>query len=93
MDGCFQDLNSETMEVKLDEFYREIFKMLKFFQHKKIKAVQEMEKISEKRRRHPTEDDPSQQESPTVSLCSAVMEQIKMFKVLYATVISKGAVN
>ncbi|XP_030590036.1 dynein heavy chain 12, axonemal [Archocentrus centrarchus] len=75
MDGSFQDLNGETMEVKLDEFYREIFKMFKFFQQKKIKAVQEMEKISEKKRRHPTEE-----ENPTVRLCSTVMEQIKNFK-------------
>lgn len=85
MDGSFQDLNGETMEVKVDEFYREIFKMLKFFQQKKIKAAQEMERISEKRRRHPTEDDVTKEESPTVSLCSAVMEQIKNFKVFYTT--------
>uniref|UniRef100_A0AAX7UY72 Dynein axonemal heavy chain 12 n=1 Tax=Astatotilapia calliptera TaxID=8154 RepID=A0AAX7UY72_ASTCA len=67
MDGSFQDLNGETMEVKVDEFYREIFKMLKFFQQKKIKAAQEMERISEKRR-HPTEDDVTKEESPTISL-------------------------
>uniref|UniRef100_A0A3Q0SWQ6 Dynein heavy chain linker domain-containing protein n=1 Tax=Amphilophus citrinellus TaxID=61819 RepID=A0A3Q0SWQ6_AMPCI len=82
MDGSFQDLNGETMEVKLDEFYREIFKMFKFFQQKKIKAVQEMEKISEKKRRHPTEE-----ENPTVRLCSTVMEQIKNFKVFCTIVI------
>lgn len=84
MDGSFQDLNGETMEVKVDEFYREIFKMVKFFQQKKIKAAQEMERISEKRR-HPTEDDVTKEESPTISLCSAVMEQIKNFKVFYTT--------
>lgn len=85
MDGSFQDLNGETMEVKVDEFYREIFKILKFFQQKKIKAAQEMERISEKRRQHPTEDDVTKEENPTISLCSAVMEQIKNFKVFYTT--------
>ncbi|XP_068561369.1 dynein axonemal heavy chain 12 [Cebidichthys violaceus] len=80
MDGSFQDLNGESMEVKVDEFFREIFKMLKFFQQKQNKAEQEMEKIAGKASQQPCEDDPRNQESPTVLLCSTVMEQIKEFK-------------
>lgn len=75
MDGSFQDLDGESMEVELDEFFREIFKMLKFFQQKQNKA-------QETSRR--------KKESPTIILCSAVMEQVKEFKVFYLT---KGLIN
>ncbi|KAM9343831.1 dynein axonemal heavy chain 12-like [Pholidichthys leucotaenia] len=78
MDGSFQDLDGEHMEAKVDEFFQEIFKMLKFFQQKEIKAAQEMGRIPQKKRQY--EDDPTEQESPTVTLCSTVMEQIKKFK-------------
>lgn len=93
MDGSFQDLDGESMEVKVDEFFREIFKMLKLFQQKQNKAEQEMEKIAEKTMQRPSEGDPRKQESPTVLLCSTVMEQIKEFKVLCLTVISRGLVD
>lgn len=93
MDGSFQDLDGESMEVKVDEFFREMFKMLKFFQQKQNKAEQEMEKIAGKTRRRPSKDNPMKQEKPTIHLCSTVMEQIKEFKVLYVTIISKGLIN
>lgn len=79
------------MEVKVDEFFRETFKMLKLFQQKQNKAEQEMEKIAGKTKRRPGEDDPSKKANPTVLLCSTVMEQIKEFKVLYVTFILKWA--
>uniref|UniRef100_A0A8C9Y9T2 Dynein axonemal heavy chain 12 n=1 Tax=Sander lucioperca TaxID=283035 RepID=A0A8C9Y9T2_SANLU len=66
MDGSFQGLDGESMEVKVDEFFREIFKTLKFFQQKQNKAGQEKEKIAGKRQ--PSEDDPEKLESPTVLL-------------------------
>ncbi len=93
MDGSFQELDGESMEVKVDEFFREIFKMLKLFQQKQNKAEQEMEKIAGKTRRRPSADDPRKPESPTILLCSSVMDQIKEFKVLYVTAISKGLIN
>uniref|UniRef100_A0A4W6DYT1 Dynein axonemal heavy chain 12 n=1 Tax=Lates calcarifer TaxID=8187 RepID=A0A4W6DYT1_LATCA len=68
MDGSFQDLDGESMEVKVDEFFREIFKTLKFFQQKQNKAEQEMEKIAGKTRRRPSEDDPRKLENPTILL-------------------------
>lgn len=79
MDGCFQTLDGESMEVKVDEFFREIFKMLKFFQQKQIKAEQEKEKAAGQR---PSDEAPKKQDSPTTQLCSIVMEQVKDFKVL-----------
>ncbi|XP_029012096.1 dynein axonemal heavy chain 12 [Betta splendens] len=82
MDGSFQDLDGESMEVKLDEFYREIFKMQKSFQQKQNKAEQEMEKIAGKTRQRPGEDDQKKQESSTIALCSMVIQQIKEFKEL-----------
>lgn len=78
MDGSFQDLDGESMEVKVDEFFRESFKMLKFFQQKQNKAEQEREKIAGK----PSKDEPKKQENSTIILCSTVMEQIKEFKVV-----------
>lgn len=88
MDGSFQDLNGESMEVKVDEFFRGIFKMHKLFQQKQNKAGQEKEKIAEKTKQPPTKDDPMRQESPTVLLCSTVMEQINKFKVWHVAVTS-----
>uniref|UniRef100_G1P4G7 Dynein axonemal heavy chain 12 n=1 Tax=Myotis lucifugus TaxID=59463 RepID=G1P4G7_MYOLU len=41
MDGGFLDLNGESMEADVDEFSREIFKTLKFFQMKLKKELQE----------------------------------------------------
>ncbi|KAE8293583.1 Dynein heavy chain 7 [Larimichthys crocea] len=80
MNGAFQDLDGESMEVHVDEFFREIFKLLKFFQQKQAKAEQEMEKIAGKTSRPPSADASKKQESPTVLLCSTVMNQIKEFK-------------
>lgn len=82
MDGSFQDLDSESMEVKLDEFFKEIFKMLKSFQQKQNKAEQETEMITGKTRHRPGEDAEKTQESATVTLCSVVLQQITAFKVL-----------
>uniref|UniRef100_A0A8C8DLQ1 Dynein axonemal heavy chain 12 n=1 Tax=Oryzias sinensis TaxID=183150 RepID=A0A8C8DLQ1_9TELE len=55
MDGSFLDLNGETMETQVDEFYREIYKMLKFFQQKQSKAAQELAKTYGKAEGQPDE--------------------------------------
>lgn len=83
MDGSFLDLNGETMETQVDEFYREIYKMLKFFQQKQSKAAQEVAKTYGKAEGQPDEKSSSEQECPTVNLCSIVIEQIQKFKVFY----------
>lgn len=90
MDGSFQDLDGESMEGKVDEFFREIFKMLKLFQQKQNKAEQEMEKTADSTRKCPGLDDQRKQESPTVLLCSTVMEQIKEFKVQHVSLFLNG---
>lgn len=93
MDGSFQELDGESMEVKVDEFFREIFKMLKSFQQRQNKAEQEMEKIAGKTRQRPGEDNQKKQENPTILLCSTVMEQIKEFKVLYVIIFCQRLIN
>uniref|UniRef100_A0AAV2LX57 Dynein heavy chain n=1 Tax=Knipowitschia caucasica TaxID=637954 RepID=A0AAV2LX57_KNICA len=77
MDGSFQSLNGESMEGEVDEFFREVIKMLKFFQQRQSKAGQEGEM---KPKRKPGEEDSSKQESPTVILCSTVLQEVKEFK-------------
>lgn len=76
MDGSFQSLNGESLEVEVDEFFREVFKMVKFFQQRQSK---EMEK---KPRRKPGEEESGKHENPTVTLCSTVLQEIKEFKVV-----------
>uniref|UniRef100_A0A4W4EIL8 Dynein heavy chain linker domain-containing protein n=1 Tax=Electrophorus electricus TaxID=8005 RepID=A0A4W4EIL8_ELEEL len=78
MDGSFLDLNGESMEVEVDEFYREIYKMLKLFQQKEKKMDQEKTAAVKRRSGEGSED---KQESPTALICSSIMEQIKDFKV------------
>ncbi|XP_019944293.2 dynein axonemal heavy chain 12 [Paralichthys olivaceus] len=80
MDGSFQDLEGESMEAQLDEFFREILKMLKFFQQKQNKVEQDTEMFVGTIKRQPSVDDPRKQENPNMLLCSTVMEQIKEFK-------------
>ncbi|KAG9269584.1 dynein heavy chain 12, axonemal [Astyanax mexicanus] len=79
MDGSFLDLNGESMEAELDEFFREIYKMLKSFQQKQKKAEQGRERQVVMKRR-PGEGDDDHLESPTALMCIKVIEQIKEFK-------------
>ena len=69
------------MEVEVDEFFREIFKMLKFFQQKQKKAEQERDKMAGVAKKKPGEEAAGKQESPTALICSRIMEQVKDFKV------------
>ncbi|XP_062316503.1 dynein axonemal heavy chain 12 [Osmerus eperlanus] len=80
IDGSFLDLNGESMEVEVDEFFREIFKMLKFFQQKQKKAEQEKDKMAGVAKKKPAEEAAGKQESPTALICSRVMEQVKDFR-------------
>ncbi|XP_034168074.2 LOW QUALITY PROTEIN: dynein axonemal heavy chain 12 [Pangasianodon hypophthalmus] len=79
MDGSFLDLNGESMEVEVDEFFREIYKSLKFFQQKQKKAEQERASVAAEKRR-PGEEDEDKEESSTAAVCCRVLEQIKEFK-------------
>ncbi|XP_053325574.1 dynein axonemal heavy chain 12 [Spea bombifrons] len=80
MDGAFLDLNGESMEAEVDEFFREVYKMMKLFQQKQKKAEEEEKKST--RHRTLTEEavEEEKKENSTVQMCSVVMEQIKTFK-------------
>uniref|UniRef100_A0A8D0GGB1 Dynein heavy chain 12, axonemal n=1 Tax=Sphenodon punctatus TaxID=8508 RepID=A0A8D0GGB1_SPHPU len=80
MDGAFLDLNGESMETEVDEFFRESYKMFKFFQQKQKKAELEKKKMM---RRTIIDDkvEEEKKENPTITMCGTVMQQVKDFKV------------
>lgn len=82
MDGSFLDLDGEKMAVKVDEFLREIFNMLKFFQQRQKKAGLEKKKEVKDQTQKPLEVELNSQESSTIhSLILTVVNWIKEFKV------------
>ncbi|XP_040850987.1 dynein heavy chain 12, axonemal [Ochotona curzoniae] len=86
MDGGFLDLNRETMEAEVDEFSREIFKTLKFFQLKQKKELQEKRRAERRLSLMEEKIEEAPKENPTITMCAAVMEQIKTFKEYVPTV-------
>lgn len=88
MDGSFADLDGEGMEVKLDESFREIFKMLKHFQQKKSKNKQDTQKTTGLSRQRRSEEDTNKNESPSI-LCSTALEEVKEFKVFNETFVKR----
>ncbi|KAB1264175.1 Dynein heavy chain 12; axonemal [Camelus dromedarius] len=86
MDGGFLDLNGESMEADVDEFSREIFKTLKFFQSKQKKELQEKRKAAKRRSLEEEKLEEEPKENPTITMCATVMEQIKVFKDYIPTV-------
>ncbi|TRZ01398.1 hypothetical protein DNTS_018422, partial [Danionella cerebrum] len=78
MDGSFLELNGEKIEQEIEEYLREIYKMLKFFQQKQKKAEQEKEKVAGLKKKAKEEEE--NKESSTVMICSGVVEQVKEFK-------------
>lgn len=81
MDGGLLDLNGESMEADVDEFSREIFKTLKFFQTKQRKELQEKRKAAKRRSLGEEKLEEEPKENPAITMCTAVMEQIKVIKV------------
>ncbi|XDV45844.1 hypothetical protein PO909_013867 [Leuciscus waleckii] len=81
MDGSFLDLNSESIELEVEEYVREIYKIMKFFLQKQKKAEQEKEKKAGQKKKLKEEED--KQESATIHICSSVVEQVKEFKVMF----------
>ncbi|XP_060544998.1 dynein axonemal heavy chain 12 [Pantherophis guttatus] len=79
MDGAFLDLNGEKMEGEVDEFFREIYKTVRFFQQQLKKAEIERKKSL---RRAVVEErvEEEKKDNPTISMCNSVMQQIKDFK-------------
>uniref|UniRef100_A0A8C0PMX6 Dynein axonemal heavy chain 12 n=1 Tax=Canis lupus familiaris TaxID=9615 RepID=A0A8C0PMX6_CANLF len=69
MDGGFLDLNGESMEADVDEFSREIFKTLKFFQMKQKKELQEKRKAAKRRSLGEERIEEEPKENPTITMC------------------------
>uniref|UniRef100_A0A663MAG9 Dynein axonemal heavy chain 12 n=1 Tax=Athene cunicularia TaxID=194338 RepID=A0A663MAG9_ATHCN len=76
MDGTFLELDGESMEAEVDEFYREIYKVSRIFQQKQKKIQQELKKTPQ----HKTVEEDTEEERkanpniPTVTiLCNPGM--------------------
>uniref|UniRef100_A0AAY4CQS0 Dynein axonemal heavy chain 12 n=1 Tax=Denticeps clupeoides TaxID=299321 RepID=A0AAY4CQS0_9TELE len=73
MDGEFSNLNGGIMANEVDEFNREIYKMLKLFQQKQKNEEQEREKTDVIRKKGDKIDE-TKSENPTTLICSTVMK-------------------
>ncbi|XP_010215324.1 PREDICTED: dynein heavy chain 12, axonemal [Tinamus guttatus] len=80
MDGDFLELNGESMEAEIDDFFREIYKMSKVFQQKQKKIKQERDKIAQRRKVIEEKIEEEKKANPILAMCSSVLEQIKDFK-------------
>ncbi|XP_073448349.1 dynein axonemal heavy chain 12 [Aquarana catesbeiana] len=80
IDGAFLDLNGESMEAELDEFFREVYKMMKFFQQQEKKAEMEKKKTAQHRSLTDNKVEEEKKESRIVLMCSSIIDQIKSFK-------------
>ncbi|PNI80083.1 LOW QUALITY PROTEIN: DNAH12 isoform 4 [Pan troglodytes] len=69
MDGGFLDLNGESMEADVEEFSREIFKTLKFFQTKLKKELQEKRKAARKRSLEEEKIEEEPKENAAITMC------------------------
>uniref|UniRef100_A0A8C8BVI3 Dynein axonemal heavy chain 12 n=1 Tax=Otus sunia TaxID=257818 RepID=A0A8C8BVI3_9STRI len=54
MDGTFLELNGESMEAEVDEFYREIYKVSRIFQQKQKQIQQKLKKTPQHKTNIPT---------------------------------------
>ncbi|XP_068019795.1 dynein axonemal heavy chain 12 isoform X1 [Melanerpes formicivorus] len=79
MDGTFLELNGESVEVETDEFLREIIKFSRFFQQKQ-KKIQQKQKKTPQRKTVGEKTEEETKANPTLTMCSSVLEQIKVFK-------------
>ena len=92
MDGSFLDLEAESIEGEVDEYWRELYKIQKIFNNK-LKRMQaereEAERERKKRKKYtddsanPSEDKPEPEVVPpqAAAICNTVQEQMKEFKV------------
>ena len=93
MDGSFMDLEAETIEGEVDEYWRELYKIQKLFNNK-LKRMQaerdERERDRKKRRKYTGEDgadnadnQPEPEVAPPAALtvCNTVQDNMRDFKV------------
>ncbi|NXK36347.1 DYH7 protein, partial [Piprites chloris] len=77
MDGTLLELNGESMEAELDEFYRELYKVTKLFQQRK-KMPRDKKKTPQPKEEVKTVK--AVKANTTLTMCSSVLEQVKDFK-------------
>ncbi|KAM8995091.1 LOW QUALITY PROTEIN: dynein axonemal heavy chain 12 [Ara ararauna] len=77
MDSTFMELNREKMETEVDEFYRKIYKMSRFFQQKQKKMQQEKGKTTHAKLEEKRGETKA---NPIIAMGTSVLEQIKDFK-------------
>ncbi len=95
MDGAFLDLDAESIEGEVEDYWRELYKIQKIFNNK-LKRLQvereERERERKKKKRYQTEDleegQTEQEETEpeivvpaTLGVCNTVQDQMKDFKV------------
>ena len=91
MDGAFLDLNAESIEGEVDEYWRELYKIQKIFNNKLKKLVaerDERERDRKKRKRHVEETEGAEPEKPepevvppaSLGVCNTVQDNMKEFK-------------
>ena len=91
MDGSFLDLNSESIETEVDEFWREIYKITKVFQIQlKKQRAEESSKLPPGKRIVPIEELAFEDLPPKLRVCNIIQEAIKNFKVRNSVVGEKG---
>ncbi|XP_064606960.1 dynein axonemal heavy chain 12-like isoform X2 [Liolophura sinensis] len=90
LDGAFKELNAENIEVEVDEYWREVYKVQKVFNQKVKKMTMERderERERKKKRRHAedseeAEKEPEEEFHPpaAVEVCRNVQDAMKDFK-------------
>uniref|UniRef100_A0A663M9S7 Dynein axonemal heavy chain 12 n=1 Tax=Athene cunicularia TaxID=194338 RepID=A0A663M9S7_ATHCN len=74
MDGTFLELDGESMEAEVDEFYREIYKVSRIFQQKQKKIQQELKKTPQHKTVEEDTEEERKENIPTVTiLCNPGM--------------------
>ena len=91
MDGSFVDLEAETIEGEVDEYWRELYKIQKLFNNKmkRLQAEREERERDRKKRKKYTEgeegggDKPEPEVTPPAALgvCNVVQDNMRDFKV------------
>ena len=91
MDGSFVDLEAETIEGEVDEYWRELYKIQKLFNNKlkRMQAEREERERDRKKRKKYTEGEEGEGDKPepevvppaALSVCNSVQDNMRDFKV------------
>lgn len=82
MDGAFLDLNAENIEAEVDEFGRDVYKLVKQF-NTMAKKGEDKEKVDVvKKKKKPQEEVDLSDKFAPLKVAHTVQNQIRDFKVL-----------